>query len=129
MKMQRDAEKKEALKLRASMVTDQTGRKELEEFFLDCIEEVKKTIDRRRRKAASNGKMTAIQEALLQKPIELHDFMAQDRKAVLETLLSRDDVLATLFDSIFPPKAKMAPNMQGPEGGGDLQELLALTGK
>ena len=50
MKMQRDAEKKESLKLRASIVAEKTGRKELEEFFLDCIEEVKKTIDRRRRK-------------------------------------------------------------------------------
>ena len=101
MKIQRDAEKKTAQELRASITEGKTSRKELEEFFLDCIEDVKKSVDRRRRKAAMGGKMTAVQEALLQKPIELHDFMAQDRKVVVESLLSRDEVLSILFDSLL----------------------------
>ncbi|GMH86845.1 hypothetical protein TrST_g12246 [Triparma strigata] len=129
MKLQRDAERKEAQNLRAEMVSDQTGRKDLEEFFIDCIEDVKKAIDRRRRKAASN-KMTEVQEALLQKPIELHDFMALDRKQVVESLLSRDDVLSLLFDSLFPARVKNVPQSnQDVSDDADIHQLLSLTGR
>ncbi|GMI16206.1 hypothetical protein TrLO_g12949 [Triparma laevis f. longispina] len=130
MKLQRDAERKEAQNLRAEMVSDQTGRKNLEEFFIDCIEDVKKAIDRRRRKAASN-KMTEVQEALLQKPIELHDFMALDRKAVVESLMSRDDVLSLLFDNLFPARVRNGNNQnnQDVSDDADIHQLLSMTGR
>mmetsp|Transcript_14643 Transcript_14643/g.30052 ORF Transcript_14643/g.30052 Transcript_14643/m.30052 type:complete len:362 (-) Transcript_14643:6-1091(-) len=130
MKLQRDAEKKTAQELRASITEEKTSRKELEEFFLDCIEDVKKSIERRRRKVAMGGKMTAVQEALLQKPIELHDFMAQDRKVVVESLLSRDEVLSILFDSLFPAASvnTMSNNQPQVSDEDDLATLLGKTG-
>jgi hypothetical protein len=129
MKTQRDAEKKTAQALRASITEEKTSRKELEEFFLDCIEDVKKSIERRRRKAALGGNMTAIQEALLQKPIELHDFMAQDRKVVVESLLSRDEVLSILFDSLFPAASVGKMNNNNQPQVSDDDDLGALLGK
>lgn len=130
MKIQRDSEKKIAQELRATITEEKTSRKELEEFFLDCIEDVKKNIERRRRKAALGGKMTAVQEALLQKPIELHDFMAQDRKVVVESLLSRDEVLSILFDSLFPAASVQKVNDNQPQvsDDDDLATLLQATG-
>lgn len=130
VKLQRDTEKKHAQQLRAEITNTKTGRKELEEFFLDCIEDVKKSIERRRRKATKNGKITSIQETLLQKPVELHDFMSQDRKVVVESLLSNDEVLSILFDSLFPAAsvAKASSNNQLQVSEGDeLTKLLELT--
>ena len=74
--------------------------------------------------------MTAVQEALLQKPIELHDFMAQDRKVVVESLLSRDEVLSILFDSLFPAASvnTMSNNQPQVSDEDDLATLLGKTG-
>jgi len=129
VKIQRDATKKQAALLRATIVEESTGRKELEEFFLDCIEDVKKGIERRRRKAAGVGKLTEVQEVLLQKPVELHDFMSQDRKKVVESLLSRDEVLSMLFDSIFPAQEGGGGNQSTVEvgDGDDLMTLLQYS--
>jgi hypothetical protein len=116
MRFQRDQEKAQAQALRAERISEGSSRKELEEFFIDCVEDVKKSIDRRRRKAAATGKLTEVQELLLQKPVELHDFMAQDRKKVVEMLLGKDEVLSTLFDSLFP-------NNRNEGGGGNQVEV------
>ena len=131
MKFQRDNEKKANNALRASIVGNQSEKRELEEFFVDCIEDVKKSILRRRKKASSNGKYTEVQEQLLQTPIELHDFMAQDRIKVVQSLLARDDVLSVLYDKIFPETMGDGGEGKGDggfvNGGGDLQELLSFS--
>ena len=132
MKFQRDNEKKANNALRASIVGNQSEKRELEEFFVDCIEDVKKSILRRRKKASSNGKYTEVQEQLLQTPIELHDFMAQDRIKVVQSLLARDDVLSVLYDKIFPETMGDGGEGKGDGGfvnggGGDLQELLSFS--
>lgn len=131
VKHQRDCEKKANNVLRAQIISTKSGRRDLEEFFLDCINDVKKSIMRRRKKAVGpGGKYSEVQEQLLQTPIELHDFMAKDRVKVVQELLTRDDVLSHLYDRIFPDGGGAGGMMVGSGGGGggeDLKDLLAVS--
>lgn len=96
---------------------------------------MKKQILRRRQRAARNGgTITEVQEQLLAKPIELHDFMACDRVRVVEELLARDDVLSFLYDRIFPDSGgggggNISTHNVGGTGGGrdDLKDLLNVS--
>ena len=47
--------------------------------------------------------------------LNLQEFTASDRRAVVESLLQRDDVVAQLFDTFFPaasPGEKLQPGRQ-----------------
>jgi hypothetical protein len=130
VKNERDANKKSASILRAGIVAESTSRKELEEFFVDCISDVKKSIERRRRKGASStGKISEVNEQLLATPVALHDFMAGDRKKVIELLLGRDEVLSKLYDTLFPQTGGGSVNRNQVEVNDedDLATLLQYT--
>ena len=94
-------EKRDCARLRAAVVTNQTQRAELEEFFLRCIESVKRDIGRRRKKAASKKSKGAEGEPTA----DMDQFTSTDRAKVIERLLEQDEVLAFLYDHLFPPNS------------------------
>lgn len=88
--------------LKATRSNSYTRKSELEEFFLQCIDEARKDLLRRR-----------------------HLLMNRDKsreEKVLEVLLSSEDVLVYLYEKLFPHRTGMAKNfiqgdqMPGPPG-------------
>jgi hypothetical protein len=74
-------------------------RNQLEELFLECVEEVRKDIHRR--KASSIGMHGDLTGSL--KPTkESKSFTATDKRKVLDLLLSNENVLLFLYEKLFP---------------------------
>lgn len=80
-------------------------RNQLEELFLECVEEVRKDIHRR--KATSIGlhgnlhgnRKKANEEEMV---IKKEHFTATDKRKVLDLLLSNENVLLFLYEKLFP---------------------------
>jgi RecJ-like exonuclease len=89
-------------KQRKDLVTEQTNyyarRNQLEELFLECVEEVRRDISRR--KASSIG-LHGDLTATLKKAGKEH-FTATDKRKVLDLLLSNENVLLFLYEKLFP---------------------------
>lgn len=128
LKRQLAASKRESGKLRASQVSQQTNKAALEEFFLRSIESVKRDIGRRRKKAAmqragmSSSNFGDARGDLSMDADKnsntnaLEQFTSTDRARVIERLLAQDEVLAFLYDHLFPaqgPGAVAAGGMMG----------------
>jgi hypothetical protein len=78
---------------------------ELEDFFLDCIEEVKKDIRKRKSQNIQNSKLTFSSSAKsLHKTeeVSLTDFKLSDKKKVVELVVAREEVIKLLQELIFP---------------------------
>ena len=73
---------------------------ELEDFFLACIEEVKKDIQVRRERMTSYSQRKTPIRPLNES--ELKFFTDTDKKRVIELLLTQDQVLLFLHRSLFP---------------------------
>jgi len=96
--------------LRASVISERTDRSELENFFLKCIEEVKKDVARRRLKAKLQSSKRSTRDDCMEpterdlKAIRLQDMTPFDRKRVMDVLFDNEDVSTVLFDNIFGNK-------------------------
>lgn len=133
LKKQLAASKRENGKLRASQVSQQTNKATLEEFFLRSIESVKRDIGRRRKKAAmqragmssnlgdprSDMSMSGLDGDKGNSTNALEQFTSTDRARVIERLLAQDEVLAFLYDHLFPAQGPSAGGM----GGDSMQQL------
>jgi hypothetical protein len=78
---------------------------ELEDFFINCIEEVKKDIIRRRSQNSNSNRLTySVSAKSIQKAdeVNLSEFTAGDKRKVIELLLSQDDVIRSIRTLIFP---------------------------
>ena len=92
-------------------------RTDLEDFFLQCIEDTKKGIERRRRNASATHRKKPLPRVSSNSPLSLdeaargsgapptitrEDFTSTDREMVVHKLLQRDDVLSMIFEHMFP---------------------------
>lgn len=119
LKNQIDSEKKNARCLRADKVNFMTQRNELEEFFLQCIEEVRKDIVKRKtisssystkknmKRSTSTASMKMMgaggsQQQEEQANAKLDNFTATDKRKVIELLMSNENVLLFLYEKLFP---------------------------
>eukprot|EP00347_Sterkiella_histriomuscorum_P002600 403367516 len=121
LKNQIDSEKKNARSLRAEKVNFMMQRNELEEFFLQCIEEVRKDIVKRKsittagysttkknlKRSTSTASMTktgtqAYQEEQNIQNAKLDQYTATDKRKVIELLMSNENVLLFLYEKLFP---------------------------
>jgi hypothetical protein len=122
LKQQLETEQRLAAKMR-SVSDRQFGEpSELEAFFLQCIEQVKRDIkvrkkdavDYSRRLIQGNSQKAQTKEPPPVKgkggkygnpnaPVSIDDFTVVDRRKVVELLLSSDRVLQFLYDKLFPP--------------------------
>jgi len=139
LKKQLAASKRDNGKLRASQVSQQTNKATLEEFFLRSIESVKRDIGRRRKKAAMQrggmsgtnlGGTNSMSDLAMTGGDDkntanaLDQFTSTDRARVIERLLAQDEVLAFLYDHLFPAQPTQGPGMaieQGPPSPQSMQ--------
>lgn len=93
---------------------------ELEDFFIQCIEEVKKDIARRKNTNLGKSRLpiTASSKSLRSaksidpEDVKIEHFKDFDKRKVLEKLLSSDEVLALFHERIFPQtKERPSTNM------------------
>lgn len=75
-------------------------RNQLEELFLECVEEVRKDIHRR--KAQSIGLHGDLISTFKGSKEEGAHFTATDKRKVLDLLLSNENVLLFLYEKLFP---------------------------
>lgn len=138
LKKQLASSKRENGKLRASQVSQQTNKAALEEFFLRSIESVKRDIGRRRKKAAMqragmSSNLSGDSRNDMGMSVDgdmsmgksgtnaLEQFTSTDRARVIERLLAQDEVLAFLYDHLFPAQGPASGGMMG--GGDSMQQL------
>lgn len=77
---------------------------ELEDFFQDCIEEVKKEIQKRRNQSVSQSKLNYSSSLKLfqkQDDVKLSDFKSNDKRKLIEMIVCREEVLKLLKECIF----------------------------
>lgn len=117
LREQLSRERDQVKALRAGMVSERTDRADLEEFFLKCVEEVKKDVARRRNRAKLAGSKTRprekegaaaadanadadVEERDMRK-LRLQDLAAADRRKVMEHMMQSDDVFDVLYGALF----------------------------
>lgn len=113
LKQQLETEQRLAAKLRAVSDRQFGEPSELESFFLDCVEHVKRDIGARRKQTSasqSQGKSRTrsdVEGSRVKTPpsVSLDDFTVSDRRKVVDHLLSSEQVLQFLYDKLFPPAA------------------------
>ena len=88
--------KKSSVKLKREKVLFRQDKNDLEEFFLQCIEEVRKDIMKRR--AITHNQ--TMKHATKQNKLE--EFTSTDKRKVIELLLSNESVLCFLYEKLFP---------------------------
>ena len=115
-------EKERALirELRSEKSSYALNKKDLEYFFLQCIDEVKKDIGKRREIQAKNVKFqTKSSRDKLDRPKsqpgeaeKLKNFQPADKKLVIDKLLENDNVLLFLYENLFPVTQLQSNNTQ-----------------
>jgi hypothetical protein len=114
----------EMIKMRAANVGGQQERSSLEELFLRCVDTIKKDVERRKANPSTGFKPTQLarkdshgsSNGRVSPPIKLNQFTQMDRRRVIEELMSKDEVLAYLYDALFPPSQEELANEEVEEG-------------
>jgi hypothetical protein len=107
-------ERKYVQGLRASIVTSDAHRNDLEELFIKCVEEARLDISKRRG-AASGGRPGTRQSSLKEMSdeemkealhsISLGDLSIADRRRVMENLCMNEKVLSFIYNNLFGGKS------------------------
>jgi hypothetical protein len=99
-------ERKKTKELEGGKANYLSGKNELEEFFLECVEEVKKNIKKRKEFQIKNTKYSkgTVKSTVStnSKEPKLAGFASQDKAKVIELLMENDNVLLFLYEKLFP---------------------------
>lgn len=96
--------------VRTAHVNELANRTELEAFLRQCIEDVKKEIQRRRAEMLASINRAKHGQGNLDE-VSLGDFSAADRERVMELLLSQERVINLLYEKTFPKKGGDRPSV------------------
>ena len=105
LKSQIDIQKKSMKMQRSVQASYFLEKGLLEDFFIDCIEEVKKDISKRKSQNLPYSKLTPSSSVKnMQKPdnVGLNEFTIKDKKKVVELVVCREEVIKMLQELIFP---------------------------
>ena len=123
-----DREKKQQKKVVAEKINMSTERNELESLFIECIEEVRKEIMKRRLKNEiynrkkfqqldkSSEEAKEFEESLLRlaqlakNRVKVSDFTARDKSHILDLFVNNERTLLKIYEALFPHRA--APQNQ-----------------
>ena len=83
-------------------------KSDLETLFLDCVEEVRKEISRRKVKNTVEQKYS--KRARTSNPISRETMTPSDKRKILELLISNEQVLIMLYEKLFPHRASQYGN-------------------
>ena len=115
LKIKLDEEKLVVKQLRAEKVESGNKKGELEKFFVQCVDDVKKSVQRRKAAAATRGHSASNglpkmgrkagkksrEISLTPKPVHFSEVKSKDRVDVLHKFLATKGVLSFIFDSLF----------------------------
>jgi hypothetical protein len=114
-----------ARKYQADKVNENTEKNDLESLFVDCIEEVRKDIMKRRLKNEIYNKKKMIQQQieknseearefeesllrlaqLAKNKIKLADFTVRDKCNLLDLFVNNEKTLLKIYEALFPHRA------------------------
>ena len=102
-------------------------KSELETIFLDCVEEVRKEISKRKKNNISIQKYS--KRAVSSNQIERNVMTSSDKRKILELLVSNEQILVLLYEKLFPHRASqynsiIKPDESSQEPLPTLEELL-----
>ncbi|CAI2360921.1 unnamed protein product [Moneuplotes crassus] len=102
-------QKMKTIEANSNKVNYFSNRNDLEDFFLNCIEEVKKDIKKRREKqdGYQSKKLSRSNSEIVNKNRRIkgpkyENFTKTDKKKVIEMLISNEQVLLFLYEHLFP---------------------------
>ena len=96
LKSQLRTQKNKSSRMKSRETDHQVQRTEMEEFFYECIEEVKREIITRKQTLSY---LTPYKYRTMQK--QMLNFSTSDKRKVLELLLSNDQLISSLYQIIF----------------------------
>lgn len=123
LRLQCDRERNKTRKVQSEKVNDNTEKNELEGLFVDCIEEVRKDIMKRRLKneiynkkkfqqiEKNSEEAKEFEESLLRlaqlakNRIKLSDFTARDKCNLLDLFVNNEKTLLKIYEALFPHRA------------------------
>ena len=118
-----DKEKRQAKKVVADKINMSTERNELESLFIECIEEVRKEIMKRRLKNEiynrkkfqkldkSSEEAKEFEESLLRlaqlakNRVKVSDFTSKDKSHILDLFVNNERTLLKIYEALFPHRA------------------------
>ena len=118
-----DREKKTSKKVVADKINMSTERNELESLFIECIEEVRKDIMKRRLKNEiynrkkfqkldkSSEEAKEFEESLLRlaqlakNRVKVSDFTTKDKSHILDLFVNNERTLLKIYEALFPHRA------------------------
>lgn len=119
-------ERKHKRDLVAEQANYYSRRNQLEELFIDCVEEVRKDISRRKATSIGlHGDLTGTMKTK-QKPEQSESdftkerFTATDKRKVLDLLLANENVLLFLYEKLFPRPIAANHGTADPENKGGI---------
>lgn len=120
MRLRVDRERNKRIFMDSHKVNEATIKNELETIFVDCIEEVRKNIMKRRLKSELTMKKkfknldqdseeaAKFEESLLKlaqfskNKIKLSDFTPQDKQSLLDLFVNNEKTLLKIYEALFP---------------------------
>lgn len=146
LKLTVEKERMKSRKVTAERVNENTEKNELESLFVDCIEEVRKDIMKRRLKneiynkkfqqASAAGKNSdearEFEESLLRlaqlakNKVKLSDFTVRDKCNLLDLFVNNEKTLLKIYEALFPHRAG---GQAGNPGGNTLIHTTAAKEK
>lgn len=96
-------EKKKIINLNAQKNNAFVQKSDLEGLFLECVEEVRKEVLRRRAKSLLQQKFPRKSGSAQRERKDL--FTPSDKRKILELLISNEQVLVHLYEKLFPHRA------------------------
>ena len=118
-----DREKKVGKRVVADRINMSTERNELESLFIECIEEVRKEIMKRRLKNEiynrkkfqkldkSSEEAKEFEESLLRlaqlakNRVKVSDFTTKDKQHILDLFVNNERTLLKIYEALFPHRA------------------------
>ena len=121
MKKDMDREIKVKHKILSQRTAELVAKSDLEYIFIDCIEQVRREIFKRKNnQKAYYDKMPKLENVDNQmanaKGVEFKQFLNSDKQKVLELFLTQEQVLIALYDKLFPKAQSINSNALGKIG-------------
>lgn len=122
-----DREREKQKKVNAEKINTATEKNELENLFVDCIEEVRKEIMKRRLKneiysrkkfqnlEKSSEEAKEFEESLLRlaqlakNRVKISDFTSRDKSHLLDLFVNNEKTLLKIYEALFPHRVTNQP--------------------
>jgi hypothetical protein len=112
LKKQLANEERQLRELQRGRVDYNLDKGEIEDLFLECIEEVKQEIAARRVKSLQFSHRSPTRTRRLEEAeVKLEQFTDADKRRVIEQLVSKEEVLSFLYTRLFPDQQDQSPSI------------------